>query len=211
MPSTRQFFINLKIEMFGSGINQGKKDKPSFESRTYRYSSASSRDFNHAKQRSRSVSTIATTSSVATTSSTSSTRTTLSRASTVASKPIRIISQSRNEEVYTSSVPGSWPEEEEEGEIEDHYGHSPPQSYPRIQHKYSKPQFYQRTQYKAEPSYNKIRYPVQTPTPIVRGRNTVYIKPMTISNEPMGTRRHLRSGSDILIVHHPTPQDLEDY
>ncbi|KAL2062113.1 hypothetical protein VTL71DRAFT_6379 [Oculimacula yallundae] len=192
MPSVRQFFRDIQTDIFGSGINRNK-NKPTYEARTYRYNSSSSRDFGHAQQRRGSTSSVITTSSTSTTSTATSSRTTSSRVS-VAPKTIRFVAQRVQEDFDEQSIPGSWPEEEESTE----------------EYEYESPPAYKQVQYAPEPSYNKIRYPVHKPTPLVRGRNTIYVKPMTISNEPMGTRRHLRSGSDVLIVHHPTPRDLEE-
>ncbi|PVH86374.1 hypothetical protein DL98DRAFT_13286 [Cadophora sp. DSE1049] len=167
MPSTRQFFINLRVDVFGSGLKKHKK--PVYESRTSRYSSNSTWNFDHGKQRS----------SIPSRMSIPSTRAQVSK-------------QSTDDEQQPKSMPGAWVDDE---------------SYPSLS--VSPAPSYRQAQRDPVPSYNIIRYPVEKPTLIIRGRNTVYIKPMTISNEPMGTRRHLRSGSDVLIVHHPTPQDLD--
>jgi len=167
MPSTRQFFINLRVDIFGSGLKRHKK--PVYESRTYRYSSNSTRNFHHGKQRS-------------------------STLSTTAPPPTRIpeTKKSMDNDRQYDSIPGAW--------VDDEYLSSSISSAPS----------YRQAQRDPVPSYNTIRDPVEKKSHTPRGHNTVYIKPMTISNEPMGTRRHLRSGSDVLIVHHPTPQDLDN-
>ncbi len=94
-------------------------------------------------------------------------------------------------EHYISSMPGSWPE------VYPSPKPSPPPSYQKVE-RHPVPQYHeQRTRYLEEP-----------PTTAYKTQKASYNIPTTQAIPVPSRSRHLRSGSDILVVHHPTPREV---